>query len=129
MPIKLNKPDGRLRGTHLLLVEDNFLILLELEAVLRDAGAESIQSCRTVKDALARADDDGISAAILDVRIGRDSVTPVARRLAARGTPFLFYTGQIENDCLLAEWPNCQIISKPAPPHAIVSALGKLLNT
>jgi DNA-binding NarL/FixJ family response regulator len=128
MPNKLKKPDALLRGRHLLIVEDNFLILLELEAVLRDAGAETVQTCRTVKDALARADEETLSAGILDVRIGPDSVAPVARRLAARGAPFVFYTGQVENNRLLAEWPNCKIISKPAPPHVIVNAVARLLT-
>jgi DNA-binding response OmpR family regulator len=121
------KPDCLLTGTRLLLVEDNFLILLELKTVLREAGADTLEA-RTVEDALMMAEQEGISAAVLDIRIGLDSVAPVARRLAASGTPFLFYTGQVGNDRLMAEWPECKIIPKPAPPRAIVTAVANLLK-
>jgi CheY-like chemotaxis protein len=81
-----------LRGARLLLVEDDALLLMELEAILLDAGAEMAGCCRTVRDALAVASSEGIDAAILDVRVGRETIAPVAQRLASRGTPFIFYT-------------------------------------
>lgn len=117
-----------LAGVSLLLVEDDFLLLLELEAVLRDAGAEPVYSCRTVAQALTFLDGAAITAAILDVRVGRDSVAPVAIKLAQRGTPFLFYTGQTAEDRITAQWPDCPVLSKPASRGAIVKTLAGLLN-
>jgi DNA-binding NtrC family response regulator len=117
-----------LAGARLLIVEDNYLLLMDLEEVLRDAGADKVQGCRTIEEALILSEADGISAAILDVRIGEDSIVPVARKLAARGTPFLFYTGQIGSDPMMAEWPNCRTVSKPAQPQMIVKAVAELLR-
>jgi len=117
-----------LAGARLLIVEDNYLLLMDLEEVLLEAGADRVQSCRTIEDALHASEMDGISAAVLDVRIGADSIAPVARKLAARGTPFLFYTGQTGNDPMMTEWPNCRTISKPAQPHIIVKAVADLLR-
>jgi DNA-binding response OmpR family regulator len=117
-----------LAGARLLIVEDNYLLLMDLEEVLRDAGADKVQACRTIEEALILSEADGIGAAILDVRIGEDSIAPVARKLSARGTPFLFYTGQIGNDPMMAEWPNCRTISKPAQPQMIVKAVAELLR-
>jgi len=110
----------------LLIVEDDFLLLMDLEEVLLDAGAD-VQACRTIDEALRLSENDGIGAAILDVRIGTHSVAPVARKLFARGTPFLFYTGQLGNDPMMTEWPNCKTISKPAQPQVIVKAVAELL--
>ena len=116
-----------LAGAQLLIVEDDFLLLMDLEEVLLDAGAD-VQASRTIEDALRLAEKDGINAAILDVRIGTHSIVPVARKLADRGTPFLFYTGQLGNDPMMTEWPNCKTISKPALPQVIIKAVAELLR-
>jgi DNA-binding response OmpR family regulator len=129
MESSLNAVSTRaLAGAKLLVVEDNYLLLIDLEEVLRDAGADAVQACRTIEDALRVSETDGITAAVLDVRIGPDSIAPVARKLAARGTPFLFYTGQVGNDPMMTEWPNCRTISKPALPQVIVNAVAELLR-
>src|SRR6185437_16423794 len=69
-----------LRGLTVLLVEDDFLLLSELEAVLRDAGADMVHACRTIGEAIALLDEGNVSAAILDVRVGCDTIGPVARK-------------------------------------------------
>ena len=116
-----------LQGARVLIVEDDLLLLMELELILLEAGAEIAGCCRSVREGLAAA-DDRIAAAILDVRVGRETIAPVARRLASRGTPFVFYTGQVPGDPELAEWPGCTILSKPARPGTIVAALADLLR-
>ena len=123
-----NGLDSLLRGVRVLVVEDDAIISMEIEAILSEAGAEIAGCCRTVKDALALAETDGLTAAILDVRLGRETIAPVARELARRGVPFVFYTGQIDTDMMRAEWPDCSIVSKPAQPRAIVKAVADLLH-
>jgi len=117
-----------LRGARVLLVEDDVLLLMELEAILRDAGAEIAGCCRTVREALAVTERDGLAAAVLDVRVGHETIAPVARQLASRGTPFIFYTGQVGNDPDLAEWTGCRVLSKPARASAIVAAIAEALR-
>ncbi|MBW0003836.1 MAG: response regulator [Hyphomicrobiales bacterium] len=116
-----------LTGVRLLVVEDDFLILLELESVLVAAGAEIVGACRTLKQALSCAEADGLAAAILDIRLGRETIAPAARRLKERGVPFLFYTGQGNTDPVRAEWPGCVLLHKPAEPRNIVAAVCELL--
>jgi DNA-binding response OmpR family regulator len=117
-----------LRGECVLIVEDDALLLMELESILQEAGAKIITCCRNIKEALMAAEQGRFAAAILDVRIGKGTIAPVARRLAKRGTPFLFYTGQVENDPALAEWAGYVVLSKPARPAAIVAAIAHLLE-
>jgi len=111
-----------------MIVEDDVLLLMDLEAILREAGAEIAGGCRNVAEALVAARDCDIAVAILDVRVGRETTAPVARQLASRGTPFIFYTGQVENDPQLAEWAGYTILSKPARASAIVDALAGVLH-
>jgi DNA-binding NtrC family response regulator len=117
-----------LTGVQLLIVEDDFLLLMDLEEVLLAAGAARVQACRTIDEALLVTEKEEISAAILDVRIGAESIAPVARKLAARGTPFVFYTGQLGSDPMMEEWPGCRTLSKPAQPQVIVNAVVELLR-
>lgn len=62
-----------LRGARMLVVEDDFPLLMELRAILREAGAETVVGCGTVDQAVAIADGDGVAAAVLDVRLGRET--------------------------------------------------------
>jgi CheY-like chemotaxis protein len=120
--------DRPLRGARVLVVEDDALVLMELESILQDAGAETVACCRNVKDGLAAVEQKPPAAAILDVNIGRRAIAPVARRLAHCGTPFLFYTGEMENESALAEWPGHLVLTKPERPATIVAAVAHLLE-
>ena len=122
---KANMP---LRGVCVLIVEDDALLLMELESILQDAGAEIVACCRNVKDGLTALEQKPLAAAILDVRIGQETIAPLARQLVNRRTPFLFYTGQVENDPALAEWSDHMVLSKPARPAAIIAAVSQLLE-
>jgi DNA-binding NtrC family response regulator len=117
-----------LEGARVLVVEDEAILAMELESILLDAGAQAVTVCRTVEDALDALAKNGVAAAVLDVRVGRKPVGPVAGQLAKRGIPFLFYTGQIGNDPVLEAWPRSRVITKPAPARTIVSAVRDLLR-
>ena len=120
--------DTPLRGARVLVVEDDALLLMELESILQDAGAEIVACCRNVTDGLTAVEQKPLAAAILDVRIGQGTIAPIARRLSNCGTPFLCYTGQVENDPALAEWSDHTVLTKPARPAAIVAAVVHLLE-
>ncbi len=117
-----------LEGARILLVEDDMLIQMELEFVLRDAGAAVVGPCRSVAEALPLADAAALDAAILDFGLGAETAAPIAQHLAARAVPFLFYTGQVATDPRLAPWRGCKILPKPAAPRAIVAAMAGLLR-
>ena len=122
-----NERSVALNAARVLLVEDSFFILMELESALLDAGAEAV-CCRTVREALSSLDEQPVSAAVLDVQLDRETSESVADRLARQGIPFLFYTGQMEAPPMHAGWPRCRVISKPAPRELIVAAVADLLE-
>jgi DNA-binding NtrC family response regulator len=112
-----------LHGARVLIVEDDFLIALELEEILREAGAAEVRQCRTLAEAMRSVPAGDCSVAILDFRLGRESTLPLARELSCLGVPFVFYTGQMDANPILAEWPHCTVLSKPSPAYKIVAAL------
>jgi DNA-binding NtrC family response regulator len=122
------RPAQTLKGLSVLVVEDDFFVATELAALLRDAGAAVVHSCRTIGEATAILNNCDPAVAILDVRIGCENIAPVAHKLSQRGTPFLFYTGQVGGDRLMAEWAERPILSKPSSWQQIVGALAGLLQ-
>ena len=120
-------PATALSSARILLVEDSFFILMELEAAVLDAGAEVV-CCRTVGEALSTIEAQPVSAAVLDVQLDRETSESVAERLVHKNIPFVFYTGQLELAPMHDEWPNCRVISKPAPRETIVAAVVDLLE-
>lgn len=118
---------GALRTAHILVVEDSFLILMELESILLDAGAEAVWTCRSVTEALRALAEQDVDAAMLDLQLDRELSVPVARALAQRGVPFFFYTGQLDTRAVRAEWPDCLVVSKPAEPRKIVATMAGLI--
>jgi len=125
--VRREGPEAALSSARILLVEDSFFILMELEAALLDAGAEAV-CCRTVGEALSTLDAQPVSAAVLNVQLDRETSESVADRLARKGIPFLFYTGQLDAAPAHDDWRKCKVISKPAPRETIVAAVADLLE-
>jgi DNA-binding response OmpR family regulator len=124
----LELSEAALGGVRVLVVEDEFLIAMELVALLEEAGAEIVGPCANVREALSAAGGEQFSVAILDLRLGGELASPVARELSRRGVPFIFYTGQAHSDPILAEWPHVKVMAKPASPKQIVDAIARLLH-
>jgi DNA-binding response OmpR family regulator len=125
--VKDHDASGALQAAHILVVEDSFLILMEMESVLSDAGAEAVWTCRSVAEALRMLGERDVDAAVLDLQLDCESSAPVARALAERGVRFFFYTGQLDTAAVRAEWPDCVIVSKPAEPQKIVAMMASLI--
>src|ERR1700733_8742883 len=112
-----------LSGVTVLVVEDDLLLAMDLEATLIGAGAAVVDVCHTLDSAMVRADADDFAVAVLDFSLGQDYVTPLARSLARRDVPFILYTGMQRGEPRLMEWSDYPIVAKPASPHVLVSAI------
>jgi DNA-binding NtrC family response regulator len=121
--VRSGNDNSPLRGVTVLVVEDDMLLAMDLEATLVGAGAVVVEMCHTLDEAMARGDADDFEVAVLDFSLGSNSVTPFARRLSRREVPFILHTGTPRSDPSLAEWTNYQILEKPASTHTLVSAL------
>lgn len=86
-----------LAGRRILVIEDEYLIAMELKRWLREAGVAVIGPVPSVDEALDLIEDGAtLDAAVLDVDLGSgDTSYPVADRPAELGVPFLFATGSV----------------------------------
>ena len=82
-----------LRGAHVLVVEDEAMLSLNLEAMLLDLGCVVAGTADKLDDALQIARTSDFDVALLDVNLGGKRVDPVAEAIRARGTPIVFITG------------------------------------
>ncbi|MCJ2084734.1 response regulator [Methylobacterium sp. E-005] len=89
-----------LGGRRILIVEDEYLIAMEVKRWLLAAGAEVVGPVPNVERALDVIADEGLDAAVLDVNLDHgDTVYPVADKLSALGVPYLFATGDVKISC------------------------------
>ena len=107
---------------HILVVEDEALLAVDLSLTLEDEGARIAGPCLTVEDALRH--DGPIDAAVLDVDLRGELVFPVADRLAETGKPFVFHTGRADIQELRCRYgDDVCIVQKPSQPRDIVRAV------
>ena len=119
-----------LRDKRILVVEDEAIVAMLVEDELTNAGAIVIGPASSVEEALqlieGTASDGGLSAAVLDIHLDGERVSPVADRLAALGVPFLFATGYgVGCDTGGHDAP---ILRKLFHPAALITALEALAS-
>jgi DNA-binding response OmpR family regulator len=126
-------PDHRavLKDKRVLVVEDEVIVAMAIENELLDAGAEVVGPAGSVGDALRlmelAAGDGGLSAAVLDIRLAGEAVTPVADALAERRVPFLFATGCGEG-CGKGGHAAVPVMHKPFDTYDLVVAVEALAS-
>jgi DNA-binding LytR/AlgR family response regulator len=96
-----------------LLVEDNFIIALDLAGLVREAGAEPVGPVASVRDGMAAIEAGGIDAAILDINLGEENALALADELDSRAIPFAFATGYSPDDILPPERAEVPVLAKP----------------
>lgn len=97
----------------ILIVEDEPLIALHLQAALEGAGHQVVGPAYGLSDGLELANDQEIDIALLDVSLGRDLSVPIADHLLAKGTPFVFATGYSDRLALPEHLKSVPKLTKP----------------
>jgi hypothetical protein len=117
---------GTLTGARLLVVEDEPMVALELEAELTDAGAVVIGPVGTVEAAARLIEAEPLDAALLDANLAGRPVDSLAAALAARGVPFAFASGYGRSG-LPEGFRDRPLLGKPFGAEALVAVVGSLL--
>lgn len=119
--------DNPLAGLRILVMEDEFLIAMDVEELCRENGASDVKLMRTLDALTAVADEEPFDAAILDVMLGGRTTIDFARSLAQRGIPFVFATGYSGQDGLFEALPEVEIVEKPYAGDALLAAIGRAI--
>ncbi len=112
-----------LSGLRLLIVEDEFLIAMDVEQLCLEHGAAATIVAGSAAELSERMAGGGFDAAILDVMVEGRSTLDVARSLAERGIPFVFATGHSDRPDVFAAFPGVRIVGKPYAGEELVEAV------
>ncbi len=116
-----------LKGLRVLVVEDDYLISMLFDDMLKSAGCVVVGPLPRLADALEAAVKESCDAAVLDVNLGGERVYPVAKILAQRHVPFVFVTGY-SGDALPREYAEQPRIAKPFKAAQLLGALSNLIE-
>jgi CheY-like chemotaxis protein len=119
-----NRPLQKFR---ILVAEDEALLAMLLEDMLREIGCESVRWVATAEEGIALADTVDVDVALLDVNLNGVPSFALAECLAARGIPIVFSTGYAEVD-LPERWRGRPLAAKPYTTADLVAALTSALN-
>ncbi len=116
-----------LRGSRVLIVEDDGIIALDLRMVIEGAGCRIVALEFTVEEGARRARDEQLDMALLDVQVNGSTTFELADTLIARRIPFVFLTGY-SAESLPDRFAANRVVRKPFSPKRLLSALDQVMR-
>ena len=123
--------DSLLNGKRCLVLDDEFLIALDIQQILELAGAKHVASVATASEAMELfRRDSNFDLAVLDVKLGgsEGNSLGVASMLAKAGTPFVFLTGMRTDNVHAQKFPQAPVVEKPYDALALLDAVQRALK-
>jgi PAS domain S-box-containing protein len=115
-----------LSGKHILVVEDEPLIAMDIVATLTEAGCTVVGPTGSAETALELA-GRGCDGALLDANLGGEPVDQIAAALTRHGVPFAFVTGY-GVDALPVSFRGTPLLPKPFTTDGLVRMVKSLLS-
>jgi light-regulated signal transduction histidine kinase (bacteriophytochrome) len=116
-----------LLGRRILLLEDNLIVAMEAEDLLRLLGAASVMAVSSIAGANKLCDTHHFDFAVLDINLGFETSLSFADRLRKSHVPFVFASGygdqNIAGEPRIAEL----IVSKPYDIESLNSAVSRAM--
>jgi two-component system, response regulator PdtaR len=127
----LPKSNSLLSGKRCFVLDDEFLIALDIQQILERAGAVHVASVASAAEAIELLSrEPKFDIAVLDVKLGsveRNSLN-VAALLQTQGVPFVFLTGMRADDLHAKHFPTAPVIEKPYDAAALLRAVQHALS-
>jgi DNA-binding response OmpR family regulator len=112
-----------LNGKRVMIVEDEFLVAMELESELMDQGCVVIGPAGRAAPAMALLEDQALDAVLLDLNLDGETPTALAEALQRRHVPFIVVSGygsRQQEPAILRDAPRLQ---KPVRERELIAAL------
>lgn len=112
----------------ILVVEDEVLVAMAMEDLIRDLGYHVLGPAPTVPEANGLLDNHRPAAALLDFRLRGETVEPIARRLRQHEIPFALVTGHARSQFDGAALAHAPRLNKPVSKIELARVLHLLLE-
>jgi DNA-binding response OmpR family regulator len=109
-----------LDGLTILVLEDEFLIAMDVEHLCLEHGAAAVAIAGNLAEVPAAFDFD---AAIIDLMVAGHSTLDFAGELKKRGVPFVFASGYGDREALMLRFPGVSVVTKPYAGNDLIEAL------
>lgn len=109
-----------LEGLRILLLEDEFLIAMDVEQLCRENGAAEVVVARSLDEAGNAGEFD---TAILDMFLDGVSTFDFAQSLKEAGKPFVFASGHTDNAEAAQRFPEVALVGKPYSGNDLIEAI------
>lgn len=109
-----------------LILEDNLIIAMEAEEILRQIGSETVELASNLDEALTALNRDPYDLVLLDVNLGEAMSFNFARLLIERGIPFGFFSGYSDTQEFPDDLQDAQLLAKPFDERAMLQFLAKM---
>ncbi len=120
---------GALRGRRVLILEDEFLIAMDVEQLCREHGADQVAIVRNIAETEASGFGlEEFDVAIIDVMVDGRSSLDFAGRLRDSRVPFIFASGYPEEDGVFAGFPGIAVVAKPYAGQKLIGAIVEALT-
>ena len=120
-----------LAGLRGLVLDDEFLIALDIQQIMEAAGAAECICVAGLDAAIAALQGETkFDFAVLDVKIngGTGNGLAVAAVLTHQRVPFVFLTGMSAEDGVTARFPNAPVVEKPYQAPILLDAITRALK-
>jgi CheY-like chemotaxis protein len=118
---------GVLAGRRILVVEDEALIALDLQELLDQRGAKVIGPAVSVSQALEAINKNHIDCALLDVKLGDETVDAVVAALKQRAIPTVFVTGCGDGN-LPPEFKTRPVVENSYTEEQLLKLIGRIFD-
>lgn len=117
-----------LAGFRVLVLEDEYLIAIDVEQLCRDHGAEEAILVRDLDTIESHMENIAFDVAVIDMMLGGNSTLEFASRLQQRNLPFVFATGYADASEKFADFPGVQVVGKPYGGPELVEAIAEAVR-
>lgn len=124
--------DSLLAGKRCLVLDDEFLIALDIQQILELAGAKHVASVASASEAIELLRrEPKFDLAVLDVKLGgaEGHSLDVAAMLAKAGTPFVFLTGMRVDNVHAKKFPQAPVVEKPYDALTLLDGAQRALKS
>jgi DNA-binding response OmpR family regulator len=112
-----------LDGLRILVLEDEFLIAMDVEQLCRDYGASDVIIARNLEEIDQQNLTSKFDAAIVDLMLDGASTLDFATGLRQSGIPFVFASGYSDMDEIKTSFPNIRLVGKPYSGADLIEAV------
>ena len=110
---------------NVLVVEDEFIIALDLSETVRDLGHRVDGPYANRDHAFIAIEQQMPDVAILDVMTADGEVFPLADVLTEAGVPIIFHSSHATASDLAKRYPGAMAAQKPCPPSELIAMIEK----